>query len=61
MQPAPFMRSIAAATALMLALCGCSVRQIAANRIGDAVAQGGASFASDDDPELIRAAAPANL
>ena len=47
--------------AMLLGLYGCSVRQIAANRVGDAIAQGGASFASDDDPELIRAAVPFSL
>ena len=47
--------------AALLALGGCSLRQIAVNRIGDAVAQGGAVFSSDDDPELIRAATPFSL
>lgn len=47
--------------ALTLALGGCSVRQLAVNHIGDAIAQGGTSFAADDDPELIRAAVPFSL
>ena len=48
-------------TALLLVLGGCAVRQAALNSVGDALAQGGTVFASDDDPELIRAAAPFSL
>jgi len=47
--------------AVLLALDGCSVRQEALNRIGDALAEGGTAFAADDDPELIRSAAPFSL
>jgi len=47
--------------AVLLALGGCSVRQEALNRIGDALAEGGTAFAADDDPELIRSAAPFSL
>lgn len=47
--------------ALVLALGGCSVRQEALSRIGDALAEGGTAFAADDDPELIRTAAPFSL
>ena len=47
--------------ASLLALGGCAVRQLAVNSLGDAIAQGGAAFAADDDPELIRAAAPFSL
>ena len=49
------------ALAVLLALGGCSVRQEALNRIGDALAEGGTAFAADDDPELIRSAAPFSL
>lgn len=48
-------------TASLLVLAGCAVRQAALNSVGDALAQGGTVFASDDDPELIRAAAPFSL
>ena len=48
-------------TASLLVLGGCAVRQAALNSVGDALAQGGTVFASDDDPELIRAAAPFSL
>lgn len=48
----------------ILALClgtGCSVRKLAVNKLGDALAQSGSSFASDDDPELIKQAVPFSL
>jgi predicted anti-sigma-YlaC factor YlaD len=40
---------------------GCSFRKMAVNRLGDALAAGGATFASDDDPELVKDAAPFSL
>jgi predicted anti-sigma-YlaC factor YlaD len=43
------------------AFSGCSVRQFAVNRTADALAGSGDSFATDDDPELIRDAAPFSL
>jgi predicted anti-sigma-YlaC factor YlaD len=47
---------------LLAALTGCtSVNRVAVNRLGDALAGGGAVFASDSDPELIRDAAPFSL
>ena len=39
---------------------GC-IRKFAINKLGDALATSGAVFASDDDPELIRDAAPFSL
>jgi predicted anti-sigma-YlaC factor YlaD len=47
--------------ALGLALSGCAVRHVAVNQIGNALAAGNSTFASDDDPELIKAAAPFSL
>jgi hypothetical protein len=50
--------------ALAAALAGlpaCSVRQYAVNQAGDAFAASGSSFASDNDPDLIRDAAPFSL
>ena len=35
----------------------CSVRKVAVNSLGDALAKGGATWSSDDDPELVRDAA----
>jgi predicted anti-sigma-YlaC factor YlaD len=40
---------------------GCSIKKMAINKLGDALAGGGTTFASDDDPELIRAAVPFSL
>jgi hypothetical protein len=46
---------------LALASSGCSMKKIAINRLGDALARGGTTFSSDNDPELIRDAAPFSL
>jgi len=40
---------------------GCSVRKTAINMLGDALAGGGTTFASDNDPELVQAAIPFSL
>lgn len=40
---------------------GCSVKKMAANQIGDALAGGGGTYTSDNDPELIEAALPFSL
>jgi predicted anti-sigma-YlaC factor YlaD len=47
--------------ALLLACPSCSIRRTAVDKVGDALAGGGTAFASDDDPELIKAAAPFSL
>ena len=59
----PFRWTALACALAVLAVTGtgCSVRKIAVRKIGDAIAAGGSSFASDDDPDLIKAAAPTNL
>lgn len=47
-----------------LALCqnsGCSVRRYAINQVADALANSATTFASDDDPDLIRDALPFSL
>ena len=45
-----------------VSLAGCaSVHHYAVNQLGDSLAKSGGSFAEDDDPELIRAAAPFSL
>ncbi len=46
---------------LVFGLCGCSVRRYAINKLGDALADTGTTFASDNDPELIRDALPFSL
>ena len=40
---------------------GCSIHHYALNQASDAVAQSGSTYASDDDPDLIKAAAPFGL
>ena len=45
----------------VLALPGCSLKRLAANRLGDALASGSSVYASDDDPELVGAALPFGL
>src|SRR5262245_7856301 len=47
--------------AVFAALGGCSMRQLALDSASDALATGGSAFAVDDDPELVRAAAPFSL
>jgi predicted anti-sigma-YlaC factor YlaD len=37
---------------------GCSVKKMAVNKLGNALAESGTTFASDDDPELVKAAVP---
>ena len=50
---------------VVLLLCflaaGCSIRKMAVNKLGDALAAGGTTFVSDDDPELVKAAVPFSL
>lgn len=53
---------------LVLSVCvlalmcpGCSFKHMAVNKLGDALAGGGTAFASDEDPELVRAAVPFSL
>jgi predicted anti-sigma-YlaC factor YlaD len=60
----PRLRWRAAVSLLGLALFltpGCSVRRLAVNKLGNALAGTGTILASDDDPELIQAAAPFGL
>jgi predicted anti-sigma-YlaC factor YlaD len=45
----------------LLLLCGCSIRKIAVKKLGDALAESGDTFASDNDPELVKAALPFSL
>jgi predicted anti-sigma-YlaC factor YlaD len=40
---------------------GCSVKRFAINQVGNALAGSGASYATDDDPDFIRGAAPFSL
>ena len=47
--------------ALGLITSGCSIKRMAVNRLGDALAAGGKTFSSDEDPDLIAQAAPFSL
>jgi predicted anti-sigma-YlaC factor YlaD len=40
---------------------GCSIHRYVLNKASDAVAQSGTAFSSDDDPDLVKAAAPFGL
>src|SRR5437762_5682494 len=40
---------------------GCSIKRLTVNKIGNALAAGGTTFASDDDTELVKAAVPFSL
>ena len=44
-----------------LLTAGCSINRFAVNKLGDALAGSGTTFASDDDPQLIAAAIPFSL
>jgi len=62
--PAYLRRALCGLMAGMCLACvaGCvSLKHYAADRVGDALAASGSGFSSDDDPELIRAAAPFSL
>ena len=50
-----------AALSLAVLGSGCSIKRLAINKVGDALAGGGTTFASDDDPELVKAAVPFSL
>jgi predicted anti-sigma-YlaC factor YlaD len=45
----------------VLALPACSIRRVAINMLGNALARGGDTYARDDDPELVAAAIPFGL
>ncbi len=44
-----------------LLLSGCSVKKFAINKVGDSLANSGATYASDDDPDLVGQAVPFGL
>jgi predicted anti-sigma-YlaC factor YlaD len=50
--------AFAAMAALALAPAGCSLKRLAINTLGDALSESGATYASDDDPELVAEALP---
>lgn len=50
-----------AGSVLLLSPPGCSIRKLAVNSLGNALAEGSSSYAKDDDPELVGAAVPFGL
>jgi len=49
------------AVLMLVVLSGCSIKRVAINKLGNALASGGSTFTSDDDPELVEAAIPFGL
>jgi predicted anti-sigma-YlaC factor YlaD len=49
------------ALSFSLLFSGCSIKKIAVNKLGNALAQSGTTFSSDDDPELVKDALPFSL
>jgi len=54
------MKSLIAVVLLLLAT-GCSIKRVAVNKLGNALASGGSTFTGDDDPDLVEAAIPFGL
>jgi len=62
MFPVRFLSRGVVAVLLAGGLGGCSINKLAVNKLGDALAGGGGgTFATDDDPELVKAAVPFSL
>ncbi len=59
--PGAATRSLLVLLALLCGGPGCSIQRLAVNKVGDALAGSGTTFASDDDPELVKAAVPFSL
>jgi len=57
----PRLRSLAVVMVLSLVACGCSIRKFAIGQLGNALAQSGTTFSSDEDPELVKDALPFSL
>ena len=45
----------------LFAVTGCSIKHIAINKVGDALASSGTTFTADEDPQLVRDALPFSL
>src|SRR5438132_590471 len=50
-----------ASALLALAQPACSIKKLAVSSLGNALAEGGKTYASDDDPDLVREAVPFGL
>ena len=53
--------AVVSALLVVFANTGCGVKRIAINKLGDAMASGGTTYASDNDPELVQSAVPFSL
>jgi len=49
------------ALAMVVLGSGCSIKRFAVNQVGNALASGGSTFTSDDDPDLVADAIPFGL
>jgi predicted anti-sigma-YlaC factor YlaD len=54
-------RLLLVAIPCFLFVSGCSIKKIAIKKLGDALAESGTTFASDNDPQLVREALPFSL
>jgi predicted anti-sigma-YlaC factor YlaD len=54
-------RLLLVAIPFFLIVSGCSIKKIAIKKLGDALAESGTTFASDNDPQLVREALPFSL
>ncbi|MGA2184140.1 MAG: TRAP transporter TatT component family protein [Bryobacteraceae bacterium] len=52
---------IASVCLLLACLGGCSIRRMAVNKLGNALASGGSTWESDEDPDLVGDALPFSL
>ena len=55
------MHALVLLLAFTAAASGCSIKKVAVNKLGDSLASGGTTFASDDDPDLVGEALPFSL
>ncbi len=55
------LKNVMKASLVLFAVSGCSIQHVIVNQVGNAVAQGGGVYASDDDLELIQEATPFSL
>lgn len=55
------LRALALLLALAILAPGCSVKSLAVNALGKSLADGGGTYARDDDPELVAGAIPFGL
>jgi len=56
-----YLRYIGYIPLFLLLLSGCSINKFAINKLGDALAESGTTFASDEDPDLVAQAVPFSL